>query len=46
MFSQHARRIEGTPIAGNGYDGFYVLDFFMSPPATATPEAYSARLIA
>lgn len=33
---------KSTPVAGNGYDGFYVLDFIMSPPATASPEATPA----
>jgi len=31
--------IQGTPVAGESTDGFYVLDFLMSPPGTASPEA-------
>jgi hypothetical protein len=31
--------VQGTPVASNGTDGFYVLDFLMSPTSTASPEA-------
>lgn len=31
--------IQGTLVTGEGSDGFYVLDFLMSPPGPASPEA-------
>jgi hypothetical protein len=30
---------KGTPVAGDDYDGYYVLDFLMSPPGTPSPTA-------